>query len=119
VPEDGSSLDMRNAPEYTFGAGLNYVHSLFSHSEMSYAVNYNWRDEYVTIFNNDPLGRKDSAGFWNANIDYRFKESLTVSVYGRNIGDERYFRAVLIPPISSFGQWNEPENYGVTVTYEF
>ena len=27
--------------------------------------------------------------------------------------------ALLIPPISSFGQWNEPENYGVTVTYEF
>jgi iron complex outermembrane receptor protein len=119
VPEDGSDLDMRNAPEYTFGAGLNYVHSLFSHSEMAYAVNYRWRDEYVTIFNNDPLGRKESAGFWDANIDYRLKESLTVSVYGRNLGDERYFRAVLIPPISSFGQYNEPRNYGVTVTYEF
>ena len=119
VPEDGSDLDMRNAPEYTFGAGLNYTHSLFDHSTMTYAVNYNWRDEYVTIFNNDPLGQKDSAGFWNANIDYRYKDILTVSVYGRNIGDERYFRAVLIPPISSFGQWNEPENYGVTVTYEF
>ena len=119
VPTDGSDLDMRNTPEYTFGAGLNYTHSLFSHSAMAYGVSYRWRDEYVTIFNNDPLGQKDSAGFWDANIDYRFKESLTVSVYGRNIGDERYFRAVLIPPISSFGQWNEPENYGVTVTYEF
>lgn len=119
VPEDGSDLDMRNAPEYTFGAGLNYTHSLFGHSTMAYTVNYNWRDEYVTIFNNDPLGQKDSAGFWNANIDYRYKDSVTVSVYGRNIGDERYFRAILIPPISSFGQWNEPENYGVTVTYEF
>jgi iron complex outermembrane receptor protein len=119
VPTDGSSLDIRNAPEYTFGAGLNYTHPLFGHSAMAYDVNYRWRDEYVTIFNNDPLGQKDSAGFWDANIDYRYKESLTVSVYGRNLGDERYFRAVVIQPISTFAQYNEPRNYGVTVTYEF
>jgi outer membrane receptor protein involved in Fe transport len=44
---------------------------------------------------------------------------LTLSVYGRNLGDERYYRAVTIPPVSTFGQWNEPRNYGVTVTYLF
>ncbi|MEZ5572824.1 MAG: TonB-dependent receptor [Halioglobus sp.] len=119
VPTDGSTLDMRNAPEYTFGTGLNYVHPLFGHSEMAYDLTYNWRDSYVTIFNNDPLGQKDAAGFWNANIDYRYKDMLTVSVYGRNLGDERYYRAVTIPPVSTFGQWNEPRNYGVTVTYQF
>ena len=116
---DGSKLDMRNAPEYTFGAGLNYTHTLFSHSQMTYNASYSWRDEYTTIFNNDPLGEQDSMGFWNANIDYRYKDSLTVSVYGRNLGDERYARVVLIPPVSSFGQYNEPRNYGLTVTYEF
>jgi iron complex outermembrane receptor protein len=119
LPEDASNLDMRNAPKYTFGAGFNYVHSLFGHSEMKYDVTYNWRDSYQTIFNNDPLGDKDAAGFWNANIDYRYKDMLTVSVYGRNLGDERYFRAVAIPPVSSFGQYNQPRNYGVTVTYDF
>ncbi|MAT93565.1 MAG: hypothetical protein CME59_13275 [Halioglobus sp.] len=119
VPEDGSTLEMRNAPEYTFGVGLAYVHDLFAHSRMSYDVTYNWRDSYVTIFNNDPLGQKESAGFWNANIDYTYNDALTVSVYGRNLGDERYFRAVTIPPVSTFGQWNEPRNYGVTVTYAF
>jgi len=119
VPTDGSTLDMRNAPEYTAGAGLNYVHALFGHSQVSLDVTYNWRDSYVTIFNNDPLGQKDAAGFWNANVDFRYKDMLTVSVFGRNLGDERYYRAVAIPPISTFGQWNEPRNYGVTVTYEF
>jgi len=119
VPTDGSSLEMRNAPEYTFGAGVNYQHDLFGHSRMSYDLTYNWRDSYVTIFNNDPLGQKDAAGFWNANIDYQYKDMFTVSVYGRNLGDERFYRAVTIPPISTFGQWNEPRNYGVTVTYEF
>jgi iron complex outermembrane receptor protein len=119
VPEDASDLDMRNAPEWTYGVGLNYVHSLFGHSEMSYDVAYNWRDDHVTIFNNEPLGQKESAGFWNANIDYRYQDVLTVSVYGRNLGDERYFRAVTIPPVSTFGYYNEPRNYGVTVTYAF
>jgi len=119
VPTDGSSLDMRNAPDYTFGTGLNYVHAIFGHSEMSYDVTYNWRDSYQTIFDNDPLGETDAAGFWNANIDFNYKEMLTVSVYGRNLGDERFYRAVAIPPVSTFGQWNEPRNYGVTVTYNF
>jgi iron complex outermembrane receptor protein len=119
VPTDGSSLDMRNAPEYTFGTGLNYVHPIFGHSQMSYDLTYNWRDSYETIFDNDPLGQVDAAGFWNANIDYSYKDMLTVSVYGRNLGDERYYRAVPIPPVSTFGQWNEPRNYGVTVTYNF
>ena len=119
VPTDGSSLDMRNAPEYTFGTGLNYVHSIFGHSEMSYDVTYNWRDSYQTIFDNDPLGETDAAGFWNANIDFTYKEMLTVSVYGRNLGDERFYRAVAIPPVTTFGSWNEPRNYGVTVTYNF
>ena len=119
LPSDASNLDMRNAPEWTYGAGINYVHDLFAHSQVAVDVTYNWRDSYQTIFNNDPLGDKDSAGFWNANIDYRYKEMLTVSVYGRNLGDERYFRAVTIPPVSSFGQYNQPRNYGVTVTYQF
>ncbi|MCB1687517.1 MAG: TonB-dependent receptor [Halioglobus sp.] len=119
LPADASVLEMRNAPKYTFGTGLNYVHSLFGHSQMSYDVVYNWRDDYVTIFNNDPLGEVDSAGFWNANIDYTYKEMLTVSVYGRNLGDERYNRTVTIPPIATFSQWNEPRNYGVMVTYDF
>lgn len=119
LPADASGLEMRNAPKYTFGTGINYTHSVFGDSEMSYDVTYNWRDDYVTIFNNDPLGEVDAAGFWNANIDLRYKDMLTVSVYGRNLGDERYNRTVTIPPISTFSQWNEPRNYGVTVTYEF
>jgi iron complex outermembrane receptor protein len=119
LPTDASGLEMRNAPKYTYGTGLNYVHPIFDHSQMSYDVTYNWRDDYVTIFDNDPLGEVDAAGFWNANIDLRYKEMLTVSVYGRNLGDERFNRSVAIPPISTFSQWNEPRNYGVTVTYEF
>lgn len=119
VPANASDLEMRNAPKYTFGAGINYVHSLFSNSQMSYDVTYNWRDDYVTIFSNDPLGEVEAAGFWNANIDYKFKDMLTVSVFGRNLDDERYNRTVTIPPISTFSQWNEPRNYGVMVTYLF
>jgi iron complex outermembrane receptor protein len=119
VPADASDLDMRNTPKYTAGVGVNYVHSLFDNGQMAYDVTYNWRDDYVTIFNNDPLGEVDAAGFWNADIAYTYDEALTVSVYGRNLGDERYNRTVTIPPISTFSQWNEPRNYGVTVTYEF
>lgn len=119
LPVDASVLDMRNAPEYTFGSGVNYVRSVFGHSQVSLDLTYNWRDSYESIFDNDPLGKVDAGGFWNANIDFGYKEMVTVSVYGRNLGDERYNRTVSIPPISTFSQWNEPRNYGVRVTYEF
>jgi iron complex outermembrane receptor protein len=119
VTDDASDLDMRNAPKWTFGANLNYVHTLFGHSAMAYNVNYRWRDDYHTIFNNDPLGKVEASGIWDANIDYTYDERLTVSVYGRNLGDERYARVVLIEPITAFGQWNEPRNYGVRVSFLF
>lgn len=119
LPADASVLDMRNAPEYTFGSGINYVRSVLGHSQVSFDVTYNWRDSYESVFNNDPLGTVDSGGFWNANIDFGYKEMVTVSLYGRNLGDERYNRTVSIPPIATFSQWNDPRNYGVRVTYEF
>jgi iron complex outermembrane receptor protein len=115
---DNTDLTIRNAPEYTFGAGLNYSHSLFG-AEMGWNYNYFWRDEYVTIFNNDPLGVVDAAGFHNASVDIGFMDNYRISLFGRNLSDERYARPVLIPPLSSFGQYNEPRNYGIEFTATF
>ncbi|MEH6589858.1 MAG: TonB-dependent receptor [Halioglobus sp.] len=115
---DNTHLTIRNAPETTFGTGFSYDHSLGG-AQMGWNYNYFWRDEYVSIFNNDPLGVVKAAGFHNASVDINFMDNYRISFYGRNLGDERYARPVLIPPLSSFGQYNEPRNYGIEFTATF
>jgi iron complex outermembrane recepter protein len=115
---DNSGLILRNTPENTFGAGANWVQPL-SFGDVAVNYNYFWRDEYQTIFQNDPLGVVEAAGFHNASIDLNFLEHYRVSVFGRNLSDERYARVILIDPVSTFGQYNAPRSYGVEFTMQF
>ena len=115
---DNSGLVLRNTPENTVQLGGNWVQPL-SFGELGLNYNYYWRDEYQTVFQNDPLGHVDSAGFHNASIDLAFLDHYRISFYGRNLSDERYARVILIPPVSNFGQWNEPRNYGVEFSLQF
>ena len=114
---DQSDLELRNAPEQNVNVGLDYYLPL-SFGEFSLHYNYRWRDEYHTIIDNKPKGLVESAGFHNASIDLNFLENYRVSVYGRNIGDERYARVVDIG-ISSWGSYNSPEQYGIEFTLDF
>jgi iron complex outermembrane receptor protein len=118
VITDNSGLSIRNTPENTFGAGGNWVQPL-SFGDLAVNYNYFWRDEFQTIFDNDPLGVVESAGFHNASVDINFLDHYRLSFYGRNLSDERYARVVLIPPVSNFGQYNEPRNYGVEFSLKF
>ena len=59
------------------------------------------------------------ASFHNASVDINFLDHYRLSFYGRNLSDERYARVVLIPPVSNFGQYNEPRNYGVEFSLKF
>jgi iron complex outermembrane recepter protein len=118
IVTDNSGLIIRNTPEKTFGAGADYLRDL-SFASLGVHYNYFWRDGYQTIFDNHPLGEVDAAGFHNGSIDLTFKDKYRVSFYGRNLSDERYARVVLIPPVSNFGQYNEPRNYGIEFTLDF
>ncbi|MEH6593270.1 MAG: hypothetical protein V7746_23575, partial [Halioglobus sp.] len=89
-----------------------------SFGELGAHYTYRWRDEYHTILDNNPKGLVASAGFHNASLDLTFGEHYRVSVYGRNIGDERYARVVDIG-LSSWGNYNSPEQYGVELSLAF
>ena len=114
---DVSDRELRNAPEQTVGVGLDYNANL-GFGELGLHYNYHWRDEFHTVLSNDERGLVDSGGFHNASIDLTFAENYKLSVYGRNIGDERFQRAVPIG-ISGWGNPNQPEHYGVEFTVEF
>jgi iron complex outermembrane receptor protein len=116
-PVDNSDLELRNAPDTTIGVGFDYLLPL-SFADFGAHYNYQWRDEYHTIIDNAPIGLVDAGGFHNASVDMTFADSYTVSVYGRNLGDERYARVIPIG-ISTFGQYNAPKHYGIEFTAEF
>lgn len=114
---DVSDRELRNAPEQTVGLGLDYNADL-GFGELGLHYNYQWRDEYHTVLSNDIRGLVDSGDFHNASIDLTFAENYRVSVYGRNIGDERYQRAVPIG-ITGWGNLNQSEQYGIEFVAEF
>ena len=80
--------------------------------------NYQWRDEYEGNLGNDVRAHIDAGGFHNASVDLSFAENYRVSVYGRNLGDERFTRVIPIG-ITAFGQYNQGKHYGIELTAKF
>ena len=61
------------------------------------------------------MARKFSPTPITCIIDKNVELSFSI----RNLSDERYARVVLITPVSNFGQYNEPRNYGVEFIVKF
>jgi iron complex outermembrane receptor protein len=114
---DNSDLILRRTPENTFGLSATYSDYFGSVGFMG-DVSYRWRDEIETIADNDPIGHVDSFGMWSASADFTIAENYKVSVYGRNLADERHAEAVInIGPLSSTGTYNRPRNWGIEFSY--
>tara|TARA_R110000772_G_scaffold11635_3_gene36263 strand:- start:7 stop:2370 length:2364 start_codon:yes stop_codon:yes gene_type:complete len=90
-------------------------------------LDYAWRDEY---FNNEAPGgsaalqdaiTSPASGALNARVGVDFGNGFELSVWGRNVLDNRDNRTSLY--ISNFGyvsgQSREPATYGITGTYRF
>jgi iron complex outermembrane recepter protein len=116
---DNSDLKLRRAPENTFGLSATYSR-YFGNGEFVGDLTYRWRDEVETISSNDPVGHVDSFGLWSASVDYIYAERYQLSIYGRNLADERHISATTkIGPLVTFGSWNQPRNWGLELRYTF
>jgi iron complex outermembrane receptor protein len=116
--EDVSHLNLRNAPEWTFSAGTSYILSL-GDGDMAFNLNYRWIDEYDTNLLNGELGKQDSHENLDLSVDYSFMDHYRVSVYGRNLTDEKTRRVVDIPGLEAFGQYSMGDNYGIEFIADF
>ena len=114
---DNSDLVSRNTPENTFGLTTSYTAQI-GNGDLRARVSYRWRDEMETNSSNDPLGHLDSIHNVNATISYSI-QNYRVSVWGRNITDEREQRWSTIGGLTTRGWWNEPSTYGVTLSASF
>jgi iron complex outermembrane receptor protein len=116
---DNSDLTPRNTPENTFGFSTTYTIPIGPGEFWAYA-SYRWRDEIETIANNDPLGHLDSIENVDFTVNYSWSDGrYRVSAYGRNITDERERTTIRITDLTTWGQWNESETYGVEIAASF
>jgi iron complex outermembrane receptor protein len=112
VITDNSGLIPRNTPENTFGVTTSYTTQVGA-GELKGRLSYRFRDEMNTDSSNNPLGDLDSIENVNATISYSL-ENYSVTVWGRNLTDEREQRWATIAPLTSRGWWNEPATFGIT-----
>jgi iron complex outermembrane receptor protein len=115
---DNTDLELRNAPDTTVGLGFNYVRE-YNFGELVASYNYRWSDDYESEFNNNPLGTVEAMGMHNVSLSLTIDEKIELSVYGRNLGDERYSRYVPIGGLTGISQYNAPRHFGAQATYKF
>ena len=117
VITDNSDLVPRNTPENTFGLTTSYT-ARVGNGDLKARISYRFRDSMESESQNNPLGSLDSIHNVNANINYTIN-NYGISVWGRNITDEREQRWSTIGGLTSRGWWNEPATYGVTLSASF
>ena len=71
-----------------------------------------------TDSSNNPLGDLDSIENINATINYSI-DNYSVTLWGRNITDEREQRWATVGGLTSRGWWNEPQTLGITFAASF
>jgi len=117
VITDNSGLIPRNTPENTFGVTTSYTTQI-GNGELKGRVSYRFRDEMNSDSSNNPLGDLDSIENVNATLGYTI-DNYSVTIWGRNLTDEREQRWATIGGITSRGWWNEPQTLGITFAASF
>lgn len=118
---DFSGNRMPRSPENTFNIAANYSRPT-AWGRFDARLGYAWRDEIFFEADNNAIDRESSEGALGL-VD--LSAGLTgdrwaVSVWGRNLSDERYRRQVLNSTGNSQREiWAEPRTVGLRLTYSF
>ena len=101
--EDLSGRDQAHAPGYMYNVALSYEQGPWFAS-----LSVDGKDEFY--FSDRHAVKSDSYTLFNASMGYA-AEQWTVTLWGRNLGDEDYF----VRGFGSFG--NDPRKFYVTEPY--
>ena len=117
VITDNSALVPRNTPENTLGITAAYTTQV-GNGDLKARLSYRYRGEMEADSSNNPLGHLDSITNLNGNITYDM-ENYSISLWGRNMTDQREERWATVGGLATRGWWNEPATYGVTLSASF
>lgn len=116
---DRSNEPFVASPEYSFSLWSSYVIDL-EIGELTLRGDYSWQDDY-SGFSTTIIEGTDtpSAGLLNARAQWNVNEHIELSLWGRNLSDERYRVYGLEALGMTIGIGNEPRTYGVEAKYHF
>lgn len=116
---DNSDLTPRRTPENTFGLNTTYTHPVGEgHVQGVLALRY--RDEVEGQADNNPLGTTGDITDISGQLSYLWGDDrYRITLYGKNLTDEREIRRALIAPLATRGWWNEPRTLGIEVAASF
>jgi len=119
IEQSGGNRELAMAPNFTSSLNVNYTHK----SGLFLNGNITSKDEYYFSDSHDQISNPYSL--LNLDIGFR-KNSLTLSLWGRNITDERYavrgFYFGLEPPNYEdklYLSYGNPKEVGLKVSYQF
>ena len=117
-PCDRSGGDLPYNPEDRYNVSLTQNFPMGTNN-MFFRAEYTWTSEQFTDGDSDPLTRQDSFGILNLRLGVDIDDwNSTITLWGRNVLDERYYTGSFDPPLLDFGRMNsypsEPATWGVT-----
>ncbi|MFK8021989.1 MAG: TonB-dependent receptor [Pseudomonadales bacterium] len=119
IVTDNSGLEPRNTPENTFGIAATHIANVGA-GELTSILAYRYRDAVEGQADNNPLGSKGDIDDLSLTLSYGWSENrYRVSVYGKNLTDERELSRALIAPLATRGWWNEPRTIGAEFSVAF
>ena len=115
---DRSGAALPYNPEDRFMVSVNQDFPM-GNNNLFFRAEYAWAGETTTDGDTDPFTTQDDFGILNLRLGVDFDEwNSTVTLWGRNITDERYYNGSFDPPLLDRGSMNsypsEPATYGLT-----
>ncbi len=115
---DRSGAALPYNPEDRFLVALNQDFQM-GNNDMFFRAEYAYASATTTDGDTDPLTEQDAYGILNLRLGVDIDEwNSTVSIWGRNVLDERYYKGSFDPPLLDRGSMNsyptEPATWGVT-----
>jgi iron complex outermembrane receptor protein len=129
-PTDNSGLRPTNTPEHSYGIQTTYTVSV-GPGNLQGVLAYRYRDEIeVDLVSQLPvpaypvhsggIGHMDSIHDISAQVSYLFSDDqYRITVYGKNLTDERELLQQTIGDIATRGYWNDPRTIGVEFAVSF
>jgi iron complex outermembrane receptor protein len=113
-----SGEDIPYNPEDRFNLRVTQTFPV-GNNEMFARAEYAWASESLTDGDNDPLTKMDDFGILNLRLGLNIESwNSSITLWGRNITDERYYGGSYDPPLLDTGRTNsypsEPATYGIT-----
>ena len=112
---EGSELP--NSPELNVNGVVRYQWPLSAGLYADVMVDFNYQDEMTFDIVRQPQeAREDSYWLWNARAGVGAASGTwTLSLWGKNLSDERYRTQVLFSSVGFGESWGMPRTYGVSL----